>query len=398
MMVDLSSNFDFNVKKLSFLYQNYILLALCMLYLHMFSLKGNKRFDWLGAISLLSMLSLLALQAFWLNNTYHLINRQLIDEANMAFEQAYKKEQTYRLPVTAGSNGSYTIQECGNEEIRIIRECPQPDTIVYQNTYGLSMETIINRAFYELHEHIAPLNIHCLSDLFAGGLYEKGIEADFIVEKVNAATGEILATSLTPDKTNPEGKTSHILLLNISETETLQAKLYFTQISFFRRMMGIFGVSVTLLLVTIGCLTAQVVYVRRQRIKKETIDGFTDELLNRIEAVNHHQEPVDLPQTVFHLGQYTFDADKNELCIYDKTITLNKKEDAILFELCSKSGKIVERSALLEKHWGSSGFLYSRSLDTYIAKLRGYLSEDSSVKIITIKGVGYKLAISQNML
>lgn len=32
----------------------------------------------------------------------------------------------------------------------------------------------------------------------------------------------------------------------------------------------------------------------------------------------------------------------------------------------------------------------SRNLDVYITKLRGYLKDDPSLEIITIKGIGYR--------
>ncbi len=120
------------------------------------------------------------------------------------------------------------------------------------------------------------------------------------------------------------------------------------------------------------------------------------ELLRHIENIVHRQNAPDAEkqQSVFPLGQYTFDADRNELHGFGERIHLNKKESAILKELCQHADYIVERGALLEKHWDGSGFIYTRSLDTYIAKLRGYLKKDSSVQIITVKGLGYKLAIS----
>ena len=120
------------------------------------------------------------------------------------------------------------------------------------------------------------------------------------------------------------------------------------------------------------------------------------ELLLHIENITHQQQalPTEIQrQTVFQLGQYTFDAGKNELYGFGGRTHLNKKESAVLKELCLHLDYIVERGALLEKHWDGSGFIYSRSLDTYIAKLRKYLSADQSVQIITVKGLGYRLAV-----
>ena len=117
------------------------------------------------------------------------------------------------------------------------------------------------------------------------------------------------------------------------------------------------------------------------------------ELLLHIETITNKQNnaETDITATVFQLAQYTFDASKNELHGFGNRIHLNKKESAILKELCLHRERIVERSFLLDKYWEGSGFIYSRSLDTYIAKLRRHLQNDSSVQIITVKGLGYKL-------
>jgi DNA-binding response OmpR family regulator len=51
---------------------------------------------------------------------------------------------------------------------------------------------------------------------------------------------------------------------------------------------------------------------------------------------------------------------------------------------------IIDRRDILMKLWGNDNFFNSRNLDVYITKLRGYLREDTSLEILTIKGVGYR--------
>jgi DNA-binding response OmpR family regulator len=41
--------------------------------------------------------------------------------------------------------------------------------------------------------------------------------------------------------------------------------------------------------------------------------------------------------------------------------------------------------------WGNDDYFLGRSLDVFITKLRNYLSEDSSVSISNVHGVGFKL-------
>ena len=106
----------------------------------------------------------------------------------------------------------------------------------------------------------------------------------------------------------------------------------------------------------------------------------------------HTDEPVkNIPNNTFQIGKYTFNPHKNELQGFNKTIQLNKKENSILYALCMNRGNVVERNVLLEENWGSSGMIYSRSLDTYLTSLRKYLKKDPTIQIVTVKGLGYKL-------
>ncbi len=323
---------------------------------------------------ILSGLLLLTLQLIWLYNTYQLKHEELTTHLKEAFNLAYQKEQTYRVPVVDIINpGDITIQSCGTEEVLIIRQCPEPDTIVYNNISGHSIENFINRVFGDLREHITPLNIYCLSDLFAGMLHDMNIPASFVVERFNIKTNEILETSLFPDKKQPNAAIQ-TFVIEISDTEAIRAILELTPTVVLGSMTGLLIWTTCLLVALFICIC----------------------FLFRCKQVQHVEpvQPTDEPQIqskAFTIGKYYFDPAKNDLQGFGKTIQLNKKENAILYALCVQQGNVVERNALLEENWGSNGIIYSRSLDTYLTTLRKYLKQDPSIQIVTIKGVGYKL-------
>jgi len=66
----------------------------------------------------------------------------------------------------------------------------------------------------------------------------------------------------------------------------------------------------------------------------------------------------------------------------------------LLQTLIENKNTAVTRKDVLLKVWGDDSFFNSRNLDVYITKLRDYLKEDESVKIITLKGVGYHFSVS----
>jgi DNA-binding response OmpR family regulator len=45
---------------------------------------------------------------------------------------------------------------------------------------------------------------------------------------------------------------------------------------------------------------------------------------------------------------------------------------------------------------GKYDYFTGRSMDVFISKLRKYLSEDESIKIQVVHGIGFKLIVSDN--
>jgi len=341
----------------------------------MFSYKRN---IYSFGLVLASFLFLLIIQAIWGYKTYRLERQQLLSYIEKAMELAYQKEQTYRVPVVDIVNpGAVTIESCGNEEVYIIRKCPEPDTVVYNNLSGRSIDQFINRVFGDLREQIVPMNIYCMADLFAGLLHDADIPAVFVIERFNTHTGDLLETSSLPDKKHPNPKQSEAINLEISDTESLRGIVQLTPGIVLGRMDTTLICSVFLFLLITGFIS--MLYFSRPT----TLSTQTVEEPENLSESDQHQ--------IFHIGQFNFDPGKNELNGFDESIQLNKKENAILYALCAQHGNVVERNTLLQENWGNSGVIYSRSLDTYLATLRKYLKKDTSIQIVTIKGVGYKL-------
>lgn len=88
-------------------------------------------------------------------------------------------------------------------------------------------------------------------------------------------------------------------------------------------------------------------------------------------------------------GKFEFLIHRYELKIGDSVRKLSHREASLLKILCENRNTTVSRKDILMAVWGDDSFFNSRNLDVYIAKLRDYLKQDSSVQIITIKGLGY---------
>lgn len=95
------------------------------------------------------------------------------------------------------------------------------------------------------------------------------------------------------------------------------------------------------------------------------------------------------------LGSFQFYPEQNKLIKEAVEISLSKKECELLAIFIENLNKIIKREELMKRVWEDNGVIVGRSLDTYISKLRKKLSDDATIKLVNIHGVGYKLEITK---
>jgi len=98
------------------------------------------------------------------------------------------------------------------------------------------------------------------------------------------------------------------------------------------------------------------------------------------------KDDVRIGKYTFHLGRQLLKDDGDEK-------KLSFRESELLKLLYENKDRIIDRRDILNLLWGNDNFFNSRNLDVYITKLRGYLRNDPSLEIITIKGIGYRFVI-----
>ena len=104
--------------------------------------------------------------------------------------------------------------------------------------------------------------------------------------------------------------------------------------------------------------------------------------------------PVNQHTDLFTLGSMSFDAKSRKLMINGKSIDLTKTETRLLRIFASSPNQAIERSRLQKEIWEDEGIIVGRSLDMFISKLRKKLEFDSNIKIVVIRGKGYKLEVN----
>lgn len=115
------------------------------------------------------------------------------------------------------------------------------------------------------------------------------------------------------------------------------------------------------------------------------------ELVMRIKALTSRITSSQSGDSLFSIGEYMLNISSQTLCLKDKIEELSYLETEILKRLCVNNNNIVEIKDILNELWNDDSYYNRNSLHVFIYKLRKKLSNDSNIKIINIRGIGYKL-------
>jgi len=93
------------------------------------------------------------------------------------------------------------------------------------------------------------------------------------------------------------------------------------------------------------------------------------------------------------IGIYKLNKARMTLLYKGKETTLSNKEYELLKMLFLHLNETLERELLLNAIWSDEGSYIGRTLDVYISKLRKKLECDEKIKILNVRGIGYRLVI-----
>ncbi|MEI6361569.1 MAG: response regulator transcription factor [Actinomycetes bacterium] len=117
------------------------------------------------------------------------------------------------------------------------------------------------------------------------------------------------------------------------------------------------------------------------------------ELLARVRAVlRRHGEPEDLVPMTIEAGPVRIDADRHLVTVRGEAVQMPLKEFDLLEFLVRNSGRVLTRSQLIDRVWGSDYVGDTKTLDVHVKRLRAKVEVDPAnpVHLITVRGLGYK--------
>ncbi|WP_346712775.1 response regulator transcription factor [Mediterranea massiliensis] len=119
------------------------------------------------------------------------------------------------------------------------------------------------------------------------------------------------------------------------------------------------------------------------------------ELIVRIKALMGractYTPPAESEQILYEIGRYQLDTRRQLLLHKGTEQELSHREAGILRLLCQNRNCVVNMRDILLDLWGDDSFFNQRSLHVFITKLRHKLAKDDHIRIINVRGIGYKL-------
>jgi two-component system response regulator RegX3 len=117
------------------------------------------------------------------------------------------------------------------------------------------------------------------------------------------------------------------------------------------------------------------------------------ELLARIKAVlRRGQEPEELKPVTLESGPVRMDVERHVVTVNGQDTALPLKEFELLEMLLRNAGRVLTRSQLIDRVWGSDYVGDTKTLDVHVKRLRAKVEAHpaSPQLIVTVRGLGYK--------
>ncbi len=116
------------------------------------------------------------------------------------------------------------------------------------------------------------------------------------------------------------------------------------------------------------------------------------ELMARIRAVLRRGAEVELTPPTLEAGPVRMDVERHVVTVRGSDTSLPLKEFELLELLLRNSGRVLTRSQLIDRVWGSDYVGDTKTLDVHVKRLRAKIESDPAapVHLVTVRGLGYK--------
>lgn len=108
-------------------------------------------------------------------------------------------------------------------------------------------------------------------------------------------------------------------------------------------------------------------------------------LLRRAQMINERRQVI---------GNTVLECDSLSVLTEGESVILPQKEFMLLYKMVSYPGRIFTRQQLMDEIWGYDSDSDTHTVDVHIGRLRERFRDNPDFKIVTMRGVGYKVVKS----
>lgn len=105
-------------------------------------------------------------------------------------------------------------------------------------------------------------------------------------------------------------------------------------------------------------------------------------LLRRAQMINERRQTI---------GSTVMECDSLTVTCGSESMVLPQKEFMLLYKMASFPGKIFTRQQLMDEIWGYDSDSDTHTVDVHIGRLRERFRDNGDFRIVTMRGVGYKV-------
>jgi len=114
-----------------------------------------------------------------------------------------------------------------------------------------------------------------------------------------------------------------------------------------------------------------------------------NEMVLRVQALLRRAQMInDRRQTI---GSTVMECDSMTVSAGGESVLLPQKEFLLLYKMAAYPGRIFTRQQLMDEIWGYDSESDTHTVDVHIGRLRDRFRDNKDFRIVTIRGVGYKV-------
>ena len=114
-----------------------------------------------------------------------------------------------------------------------------------------------------------------------------------------------------------------------------------------------------------------------------------NEMVLRVGALLRRAQMINDRKLI--VGKTIMELDSLSIYTEKENFILPQKEFMLLYKMASFPGKIFTRHQLMDEIWGYDNESDTHTVDVHIARLRDKFKNNGDFKIVTMRGVGYKV-------